>query len=66
MVNWTREQRNDFRTTGKMLVVPKADTAPASKPSGGISRRAAASETAKTAGAYLQAQADRRRADCPA
>ena len=47
MVTWTREQRDHFRSTGKMPEAPKADSAPAAKPTEAPAESAAESETAK-------------------
>ena len=48
MVGWTRQQRNEFRNTGKMPESkPKADPAPAGKPSEASAESAADSETAQ-------------------
>ena len=48
MVTWTREQRNEFRTTGKMPEAkPKADPAPAKELSEAKAESVTESETAK-------------------
>ena len=48
MVNWTREQRNEFRSTGKMPEAkPKAEPASAKEPTEAPAESAAESETAQ-------------------
>jgi len=47
MVTWTREQRNEYRTTGKTPEAPKADPTPAKQSSEAPAESASESETAK-------------------